>query len=134
MKIILTENQIKNIIISETIKAVEANNDLKSLETIINGNRGVGTVELSKHGIYTSLYLKMIKDNNLHLISLPENRSGLHVVYVDGYEDRAQELAKLANSYGGYLSSKASEDDTRKIGELLSYDKQDIEDFINRNR
>ena len=47
--------------------------------------------------------------------------------------DTTLELAKIANKYGGYLSYEATEQESRRIGELLGYDKKDVDGYINKN-
>jgi hypothetical protein len=60
-------------------------------------------------------------------------RSDAWIIYKDGYEKQAQRLVDIAKKYGGYLSYKATEEETREIGKLLEYDEASIEDFIRKN-
>lgn len=116
----------------EYIKPEDADTDFKALLTIISGRRGVGTINLEKNDNTTPYFLNAIKHNNLHLIKIEKNPNDFYVVYAKGYEERAKELADIADSYGGYLYYKATEKDTRRIGELLEYDPQDVESFIKK--
>jgi hypothetical protein len=53
-----------------------------------------------------------------------------YVAYLPGSENKATQLKDLAEKYGGYLASNATADDTRKIGKLLGYQEDKIEQYI----
>jgi hypothetical protein len=122
-------------ILKEVIKASEAYTDVESIQTILDDKRGVAFV--AKRGTSSEDWKtiqKMIADNNLKTIYVEGNPNEAYVVYAQGYEKDANELKGIAEKYGGYLSSKASEEDSRRIGQLLGYDESDIENYITRNR
>jgi len=71
-------------------------------------------------------------------------RLGFRMVEVKGENDavifyhptatrQAMELKAIAERHRGYLSKDATEQETRRIGQLLEYDPADIEDHIRKN-
>lgn len=131
MKLILTENQLKSVILFETIRAEEASNDIKSIMSVIDGKRGICTIHLN--GPQIDEFKHYIRNFNLSTMVIPSNPYDYYVVYANGYHDRAKELVSIAEKYNGFLSDKATKEDTMKIGSLLEYDPQDIEDFIKKH-
>lgn len=130
MKIILTENQVRKILL-ETIHPKEAHNDLDGLMTVIEGRRGLCSVHLM--GKYEKKLRQYIDAFDLYTINVPSNPYNLFVVYADGYEDRAKELVDIAEKYNGYFAANAQKEDTIRIGELLEYDPEEIKKFIIKN-
>lgn len=130
MKIELTEDQFKKI-----IRASEAYSDLESIKTLVNGKRNVSFITIASSSVEDiKKILNLINQNDLQPLYVEGNPYDAYVVYRKGAEREALELKSIAEKYGGYLSSKASEDDSRRIGQLLSYHPDDIEDYIIRNR
>ena len=122
-------------ILKEAINASEAYTDVSSIQTIIDGKRGVAFI--SKRGTSSQDWetiQKMIADNSLKSMHVKHNPNEAYVVYAQGYANDAAELKHVAEKYGGYLSSKATEEDSRRIGQLLGYNDSDIEDYIERNK
>ena len=83
---------------------------------------------------YVEPVQKLIKDNGLKSMYVDGNKYDAYVVYAPGFEKDATELKDIAEKYGGYLRYDASEEDSRRIGQLLNYQESDIEDYINRNK
>lgn len=122
MKIQDTLKQILKEELSEEIKASEAYSDINSIKTIVDGKRDVAFIEATTYN-----YL-MCKYYGLKVLKV---KSGLnYIVYKKGAEDRANELLDIANKYGGFLHWEASDEDTRRIGQLLSYSESDIENHL----
>lgn len=119
--------------IGEVIDPSEAEEDLSALKTIINRKRDVGGIILNpKNSNYEEL-IKLIKDNNLKTLKLNDlSTNNAYVVYKPEAENKAKELRKLADKYGGYWSPNATPEDSRLIGQLLGYSEESINDFINK--
>jgi replicative superfamily II helicase len=126
MKIQDTLKQILKEELSEEIRASEAYSDYNSIKTIIDGKRDVAFIE-------SSAYIYLIsKFYGLKIIKVPNSRN--YIVYRKESEDKAKELLNIANKYGGYLSYTATEDESRRIGQLLGYNESDIQDYIEHNK
>ena len=117
----------------KTIRAHEAHNDDNAIETVITGRRNLGIIGLT-HNSLTNNFWDIIKDNNLNVLKVPSNKYGLYIYFRPGAETQAQELKDIAEKYNGYLAYNADENDTRRIGQLLNYHQNDIEDFIKRTK
>ena len=117
--------------LNEEISAREAYSDGNAIQTVIDGKRDVCWISWSP--IAQSKIEK--PENHLSYLDVPYNPANQIIVYrndIDGAEERAKELLKIAKKYGGYLAWDATEEDSRRIGELLSYKKEDIDAYINR--
>jgi hypothetical protein len=75
----------------------------------------------------------MIKDNRMKTLKVNGNPFQPYIIYNPGAEKNAKELKAIAEKYGGYLAFNATEQDTRRIGELLGYKKADIDAFIKKH-
>ena len=130
MKEILTYEEF----INESIRAEEAYRDRGAIQTVIDGKRDMGFITI-KSSVDVSRYefWKLVKIHDLSTIQLPQNEYDAYIYYRKGAERGAQELAKIANRYGGYLSYEATERESRRIGELLGYDRRDIDSYIKKN-
>lgn len=116
-------------ILFEDISRDEANDNHKSIQTLIDKKRDVAFVNVNE--FLNSIIVK----GGLEKIRVPENDDyNTYVVYRKGAEAKAKELWNIAKKYGGYLSFKATDDDARRIGQLLSYKPSDIENYIERRR
>lgn len=121
-------------ILKEAIKASEAYNNLNSIKTLVDNKRGVAfVVRSSSYPDKWKEIQRLIKDNDLQTIFVKGNPGDAYVVYRKGFEKDANELKDIAEKYGGYLSYKASEEESRRIGELLGYSKEDIDEYIGKN-
>ncbi len=124
---------------TKTIRASEAYRDEMALETVLSGRRDLGTISI-KVKINGELYKKnqnllpVIKKAGLKTLRIPSNPCELYIYYKPGAEDKAEELKNIAEKYNGYFAYWATEEDTRRIGQLLQYDPMDIEKFINKNK
>ncbi len=119
--------------LSESIKAEEAYRDENAIQTVIDGKRDLGFITLIGSTLPEKVIWTMIKDGGLKTISLPENKHKAYIYYRPGAEKKAKELADIANKYEGYLSWEATKEETQRIGELLNYDKRDIDTYVNKN-
>jgi hypothetical protein len=128
-----SENNL-SIKLEESIRAEEAYRDRNAIQTVIDGKRDMGFITI-KSSVDTSKeeFQNLVKTNNLGIIKLPKNEFEAYIYFNKGAEKKAKELAKIANKYGGYLSYEATEQETRRIGELLGYDKKDVDGYINKN-
>jgi hypothetical protein len=118
----------------ETIRAEEAYRDISAIQTVIDGKRNLGFITL----IGTTLnspedFWKMVKNGKLKTIKVPSNKHQAYIYFRPGAEKEAEELRDIAEKYGGYFAWDASKEDSRRIGELLSYDKKDIDQYIKKN-
>jgi len=130
MKEILTYEEF----INESIRAEEAYRDRGAIQTVIDGKRDMGFITIkSSVDVSREEFWKLVKIHDLSTIHLPQNEYDAYIYYRKGAERGAQELAKIANRYGGYLSYEATERESRRIGELLGYDRRDIDSYIKKN-
>lgn len=118
----------------EDISASEAYTGLTSVKTLVDGKRDVAFI--TKGGNSKKDWLEInqiIKDAGLKVMPVKGNPSEAYIIFKPGAEQKATELKDIAEKYGGYLSYKATEEETRRIGQLLSYNEQEIEDYIKKN-
>ncbi len=121
--------------IKESIRASEATNQIDSILTVLDGRRNLAFFtfgDLTPKDKITVTKL-INSDPTLNSLHIKKNPLMGFVIYREGYEKQAQELANLADKYGGYLSVNATKEDSIRIGQLLDYDPQDIQDYINKN-
>ena len=130
MKLVITESQIRRIL-REYIKASEAHNDVESVRLICDGKRGVAFVTAYKIEEYEAI-AELVSDCDLDSMKVPNNPHDAYIIFNKDYVNEAKELLHIAIALGGYLSPDAPEDVTRKIGHILNYDPQDVEEFINK--
>jgi len=116
-------------ILREEISAKEAYGSYGSIKTIIDGKRDVAFIELNNIVNRLLISLKSLKK-----IKVPSSTETNYIVYREGSEKEAQELYDIAMKYGGSLSYVASEEDSRRIGQILGYKKDEIEDYIKHNK
>lgn len=129
MKILITEEQ-KNLL-NEYINPSEAHEAVDSVQTLCDSKRGVAFLAGMSQGM-TKIVGDMILKCNLEFFKVPSNPHVAYIVYRQGYEKEAHHLLHIAEKYGGYLDAMATEEDSRKIGELLEYDPNEVENFIKR--
>ena len=133
-KIIITERQY-NLIkehISEEIDPNEAYRDETSVQTVLNGKRGVGFLV-----VYCPQAKELLKKaiaGGLKTISMPQEEGSFgkttaHVIYRNGFEEEAMRLAKIARKNGGYLPTNTPEE-TYEIGILLGYYPEKVKEFV----
>lgn len=121
-------------LLKETIKASEAHRDESALQTVVDGKRDLGFNTLKNSTMPKEEFLQIVKKNNLKLLQVPSNPNQAVIYYRPGSEKQAEELKDIAEKYNGYLSYEATEEDSRRIGELLGYEKEDIDDYIIKNK
>jgi len=117
----------------KTIRAAEAYRDETGVMTVVNKKRNVGFITLRHSTLDKEEFWNIIQSNGLKTISVPLNPNDCYIYYRPGAETQAQELKDIADKYNGYLACWATEQDSRRIGELLQYDPKDIEEYINKN-
>ena len=133
-KIIISERQY-NLIkehIKETIEPEEGYKDESSLQTILNGKRGVGFIV--DYNPKAKEILKKADEAGLKRISIPQKEGSFgktiaNVVYRNGYEEEAMRLAKIARNNKGYLPTNTPEE-TYEIGILLGYNPEKVKEFV----
>jgi hypothetical protein len=119
---------------NEEINASDAYRDEDALQTVIDGKRNLGFISL-KHNIFSSdEFFDIIKKHDLGTLAVPSNDYDAFIYYNKNAKKEAEELRDIAEKYGGYLAWDASEKDSRRIGQLLGYKQQDIDDYINKQR
>ncbi len=118
--------------VSEAIKASEAYSTYSSLKTLLDGKRKVAfetrndLIDEEVQEILTQLY-----DMGFKKMPVKSNHGAVIIYHPDSYS-QAEELKEIAERYGGYLHWQASLRDHRRIGELLEYEKVDIDNFIKK--
>jgi hypothetical protein len=119
--------------IKEDIDPSEAYSNLNSVKTLVAGKRKVAMIALRDQSDAAET-IKVINDNGLKKISIDQRPGAeVYVVYVPGAEADAKEFTNIINRYGGYASSKASYEDTKRMGELLGYKKSTVDAFLAKN-
>jgi hypothetical protein len=119
--------------LKEEIDPSEAYNDLDSINTLVDGKRNIAFLtRKSNNPDRWNQIQQIIKDNFLKTLYVEKNPFDAYIIYRSGSENEAMELKKIAEKYDGYLSSKASDEDTRRIGHLLGYRKDKVEEFIEK--
>lgn len=136
-KIIITENQFNRLKsrLVETIDPSEAYREWDSIQTVINGKRGVCFLVVWNDG--TRGYLRQALAAGCKTISMEQSESkrgvpyhGIaNIIYRKGYEAQAKELAAIARKHGGYLPTETPEE-TFRIGILLDYDPDKVAEFV----
>jgi hypothetical protein len=118
-------------ILGEDIDPEEVFSNVGALQTIIDDKRNIGFFSLDEINSPKTFW-EIVKENDLGFVKVEKNPDNAYIIYKKGYENQANELKDLANKYNGYLSYKATEEDTRRIGELLGYKKEAIDRFIEK--
>jgi hypothetical protein len=118
--------------LNEEITPNEAYRDESAIKTVLDGKRNLGFITLDGSTLPEQTFWDTIKKFNLDVIKVPSNPYKAFIYFVKGHQDEAEELKSIAEKYDGYLSYKATEEDTRRIGELLGYKKEDIDSYINK--
>jgi GH24 family phage-related lysozyme (muramidase) len=77
--------------------------------------------------------INSINKNDFGYVVVKEHPKKPIIVYREGYRQNAEELAKIANKYNGYLSANATYEDSKRIGELLEYEPEDIQNYLKKN-
>ena len=122
-------------LLNEDISYKEALRDVDAVKTIVDGKRGVAFVTERGTGPEDwKVVQALIRDNGLKAMHVKGNENNAFVVYAQGHEKDATELKDIAEKYDGYLSYRATEEDSRRIGQLLKYKPEEIEDYIIHNR
>jgi len=120
--------------IKEEIKASDARTDINAIKTVINNKRNLGFITIKTTDLPEEKFWQIVKKFNLGTLEVPSNPYNAFIYFKKGHEDEARELRDIAEKYKGYLSHKATDEDTRRIGELLGYKKEDIDDFIRKRK
>lgn len=119
--------------INETIRSEEAHRDPDAIQTVVDGKRDLGYITLRGSIMQSQDFWKAIEEGGLKVLRVPSNPNECYVYYRPGAEAQAEELRDIAEKYDGYLAYYATEEDSRRIGELLGYDKIDIDWYIKKN-
>jgi hypothetical protein len=119
--------------IAESIRAEEAYNDKSALQTVVDGKRDLGFMTIIGSTLDKEVFWSTVKEHGLKTLPVKGSQHQAYIYFRKGADEKAKELRDIAEKYGGYLAWNATEEDTRRIGELLSYDKKDIDSFIKKN-
>jgi hypothetical protein len=125
--------QVPNCVpINEDIDPLEAITIVGSVQTIVDGKRDVGYIVL-KHSSKDEIeqIKTLVSDNNLKIQPVKGEQKPI-IIYKTGNESAAKELKDIAEKYNGYLSYKATEEESRRIGEILGYSKKSIDKYIEK--
>ena len=122
-------------VLSEKIKASEAYNNYGSLQTVIDGKRKLGVVSKNTLDGDPKLKKEIIEKGFKFILIRSSRAPGNYIIYHPSGLKQALELQALADRYdGAFGPSHASEDDVRRVGQLLEYDPIDIESHIERSK
>ena len=120
--------------LTETIKASEAHTELGSFETLEQGKRGIAWIQINTVDDMIKRYIiNSINENDFGYVVVKKHPKKPIIIYRKGYRQNAEELAKIADKYNGLLSAKATYEDSKRIGELLEYDPEDIQNYLKKN-
>lgn len=121
----------------ERIKASEAYYTMEGVQTVIDGKRELAFISTMDNPIYRPNNIDELEamqhglDNGLTAIEVKGKPDGRAWVLYKKNKRAAQKLADYAESKGGYLSDSTPEE-AKYVGDLLGYDKGDIQAFIKR--
>ena len=119
---------------NEDIDPLEATTFVGSVQTIVDGKRDVGYIALKNIPKDEIEQIKtLVSDNNLKILSVKGDQKPI-IVYKADKESEAKELKDIAEKYNGYLSIKATEEESRRIGEILGYSKESIDKYIEKHK
>lgn len=122
-------------VLSESIKASEAYDDLDSIQTIIDGKRDIAFLATSGDPrVNNEKTLKAIRyatDNWLNFIEVDNRREGRAWVVYKNNKENAIKLAGFAASKNGYLNDQTPEE-ALLVGRLLDYDEKSISEYIKK--
>jgi hypothetical protein len=120
--------------LKEEISASEAFGNLNSINTLVDRKRDIAFISRANTSEKEwESVLQTIDDNKFKVMNVRGNPNS-YVVYIQGSESKANELKSIAEKYGGILPYNATEEDSRRAGELLGYRKEDIDDYIINNK
>ena len=123
--------------VAEKIKAAEAHDTMNGVQTIIDGKREVAFISTMNNPLYAPNNKYEIEamdygvSKGLKSIEVKNKKDGKAWVLYKTDKKLAQKLADYASEHEGYLSDSTPEE-ARYVGNLLGYDKNDIEDFVKR--
>ncbi len=123
--------------IAERIKASEAYDTMNAVQTVVDDKRDLVFISTMDNPIYKPNNEKELSamkyglENGLNAIEVKGKPNGKAWVLYKKNKRAAQKLANYAESKGGYLSDGTPEE-AKYIGDLLGYDKGDIQAFIKR--
>ena len=125
--------QLRNLL--REIKADEVYRDIDAIQTVIDGNRDVAFLALTTQKMIDPrdaiIALNNAINNGLNLIPIKGRSDGAAFVVYKNNKQNATKLANFASSKGGYLEDTTPEEATL-IGNLLSYDEEDINSYIEK--
>jgi hypothetical protein len=113
--------------IKEEISPTEAYTPDSSIQTLIDNKRDVAFI----HSYNINYYKDIFDKHNISYMKIPVDNIN-YILYKASGIEKAKELFKIAMKYGGELSYRASAEDTVRIGQLLGYKKEDINNFIKK--
>ena len=121
--------------LNEAISSSEAARDEESIKTVIDGRRNAAFLVLTTQRMIdprdSIRALSLAISAGLNLLPIKNRQEGVAFVVWNRDRRSAEELAQIANEKKGYLEDTTSEE-ARRIGELLGYRPQDIDEYINR--
>lgn len=123
--------------IIERIKASEAYDTMNAVQTVINDKRDLVFISTMDNPMYRPNNEKELAamqhglENGLTAIEVKGKPDGKSWVLYKKNKRAAQKLADYAESKGGYLSDNTPEE-AKYVGDLLGYDKADIQAFVKR--
>lgn len=118
-------------VISESIKASEAYNEIDSIQTIIDGKRDIGFIGFNNINEKMRDIIRFAVNNGVKLIEVGNREKGKAWVIYKNNKDRALSLAEFASSKNGYLNDQTPEE-AMFVGKLLGYSDDSIEEYITK--
>ena len=119
-----------NQFVSEAIKASEAYSTYSSLKTLLDGKRKIAFVNKNDFK-YKEVKELLTQLRGFEEMPVKGEHNTVIIYHPDSYR-QAVELKEIAERYNGLLHWQASLRDHRRIGELLEYEKGDIDNFIKK--
>ena len=118
-------------VISESIKASDAYNEIDSIQTIIDGKRDVGFIGFNNINEKMRDIIRFAVNNGVKLIEVGNREKGKAWVIYKNNKQKAKMLADFAASKNGYLRDETP-DEGRFVGELLGYSPESIQEYIDK--
>jgi hypothetical protein len=116
-------------VISESIKASEAYNEIDSIQTIIDGKRDIGFIGFLRDSEKIKDIIRFAVNNGVKLIEVGNREKGKAWVIYKNNKENAMKLVDFAESKNGYLRDETPEE-ARFVGELLGYSEESIQEYI----
>jgi hypothetical protein len=144
------ENFVSSLLIQESIPAELGTDPLSAISTLLPANydekeyKQTGITPVGQRRVCylteRELNSKEVKEKYDLLMRIGfelldvEGEYNPKIIYHKSAKDNAMELKEIADKYDGFLHHEATDEETRRIGELLEYDEADIVQHLKKRK